>query len=126
METLGDKIKKMRIESNLKQNDLAEILCVSEKTISSWENDRTKPDLNMIYKLSDYFKKSFYYLINDDLNLENTNEMQIKLKVDEKNVEKVRDFVKEMGQVFIELFDYTLINDENRLEMIERVKTKKL
>ena len=93
METLGDKIKKMRIESNLKQNDLAEILCVSEKTISSWENDRTKPDLNMIYKLSDYFKKSFYYLINDYLNLENTNEMQIKLKVDEKEYNRILNLI---------------------------------
>ena len=66
MDNLGNKIKKERIKNNLKQSELAKILCVSEKTISSWENNRTLPDLNMIYKISDYFKKSFYYLINDN------------------------------------------------------------
>ena len=63
MLTLGEKIKKIRITNKLKQSELAEMLFVSEKTISSWENNRTVPDLNMIYKISDYFKKSFYYLI---------------------------------------------------------------
>ena len=84
MLTLGEKIKKIRLSNNLKQSELAEMLFVSEKTISSWENNRTIPDLNMIYKISDYFKKSFYYLINDDYNTDNINEIEIKLKVDEK------------------------------------------
>ena len=48
MDNLGNKIKKERIKNNLKQSELAKILCVSEKTISSWENNRTLPDLNMI------------------------------------------------------------------------------
>ena len=81
MLTLGDKIKKIRLSNNLKQSELAEILFVSEKTISSWENNRTIPDLNMIYKISDYFKKSFYYLINDNYDTDNINEIEIKLKV---------------------------------------------
>ena len=72
MESLGEKIKNIRISNNLKQSELADILHISEKTISSWENDRTTPDLNMIYKISNYFKKSFYYLISDDyINLNN-------------------------------------------------------
>ena len=71
MLTLGEKIKNIRISNNLKQSELAEMLFVSEKTISSWENNRTVPDLNMIYKISDYFKKSFYCLINDDYDTEN-------------------------------------------------------
>lgn len=89
MLTLGEKIKKIRLSNNLKQSDLAEILFVSEKTISSWENNRTMPDLNMIYKISDYFKKSFYYLINDDYNFDNVNEIEIKLKVDYKEYNRI-------------------------------------
>ena len=83
MTNLGEKIKNIRITNNLKQSELAKMLFVSEKTISSWENNRTVPDLNMIYKISDYFKKSFYCLINDELDTENTNEIEIKLKVNE-------------------------------------------
>lgn len=94
MLTLGDKIKKIRITNNLKQSELAEMLFVSEKTISSWENNRTIPDLNMIYKISDYFKKSFYYLINDDYDTENINEIEIKLKVDEKEYIRILNIIK--------------------------------
>ena len=92
--TLGEKIKKIRIENNLKQNDLAELLYVSEKTISSWETDRTNPDLNMIYKISDYFKKSFYYLISDDYDTDNINEIEIKLNVNEKEYNRILNIIK--------------------------------
>lgn len=94
MESLGEKIKIIRISNNLKQSELANILHISEKTISSWENDRTTPDLNMIYKISNYFKKSFYYLISDDYINLNNNEIEIKLKVDKSEYERILNFVK--------------------------------
>lgn len=94
MLTLGEKIKKIRISNNLKQSELAEMLFVSEKTISSWENNRTIPDLNMIYKISDYFKKSFYYLINDDYDTDNINEIEIKLKVDDNEYTRILNLIK--------------------------------
>lgn len=94
MESLGEKIKNIRISNNLKQSELADILHISEKTISSWENDRTTPDLNMIYKISNYFKKSFYYLISDDYINLNNNEIEIKLKVDKNEYERILNLVK--------------------------------
>ena len=94
MLTLGEKIKKIRLSNNLKQNELAEMLFVSEKTISSWENNRTIPDLNMIYKICDYFKKSFYYLINDDYDTDNINEIEVKLKIDVKEYNRILNLIK--------------------------------
>lgn len=94
MESLGEKIKNIRVSNNLKQSELADILHISEKTISSWENDRTTPDLNMIYKISNYFKKSFYYLISDDYINLNNNEIEIKLKVDKSEHERILNLVK--------------------------------
>lgn len=94
MESLGEKIKIIRISNNLKQSELADILHISEKTISSWENNRTTPDLNMIYKISNYFKKSFYYLISDDYINLNNNEIEIKLKVDKSEHERILNLVK--------------------------------
>lgn len=94
MESLGEKIKIIRISNKLKQSELADILHISEKTISSWENDRTTPDLNMIYKISNYFKKSFYYLISGDYINLNNNEIEIKLKVDKSEYERILNLVK--------------------------------
>lgn len=94
MNTLGNKIKEIRIKNNFKQSELADLLYVSEKTISSWENNRTTPDLNMIYKISNYFKKSFYYLINDDYDIDNINEIEIKLKVDSKEYNRILSIIE--------------------------------
>lgn len=94
MLTLGDKIRNIRISNNLKQSELAKMLFVSEKTISSWENNRTIPDLNMIYRISDYFKKSFYCLINDNYNTEDIKEIEIKLKVNQDEYFRILDIIK--------------------------------
>lgn len=94
MLTIGEKIKKIRFLNNLTQYELAEMLFVSEKTISSWENNRTIPDLNMIYKISNYFKKSFYYLINDDYDTDNINEIEIKLKVNNEEYNRILNLIK--------------------------------
>lgn len=122
MLTLGEKIKNIRISNNLKQSELAEMLFVSEKTISSWENNRTVPDLNIIYKISDYFKKSFYCLINDDYDTENTNEIEIKLKVDKEEYTRILDIIKKhstnKGNVNQIDTYYTLIDKEFNQEWL--------
>ena len=122
MLTLGEKIKNIRISNNLKQSELAEMLFVSEKTISSWENNRTVPDLNMIYKISDYFKKSFYCLINDDYDTENTNEIEIKLKVAKDEYSRILNIIKKhsIDKVNVNQIDtyYTLIDKEFNQEWL--------
>lgn len=52
MNKISKSIKKYRTALNLSQSDLADKLFVSRQTISSWENGRTQPDLEMIEKLS--------------------------------------------------------------------------
>lgn len=122
MLTLGEKIKNIRISNNLKQSELAEMIFVSEKTISSWENNRTVPDLNMIYKISDYFKKSFYCLINDDYDTENTNEIEIKLKVAKDEYSRILNIIKkhsiDKGNVNQIDTYYTLIDKEFNQEWL--------
>lgn len=94
MDTLGKKISKYRIKSNLSQSQLADLLFVSDKTISSWENDRTVPDLNTIFKISNIFKTSFYQLaMNEYSNLDNL-ELEVKLKVDELELNRILKIIK--------------------------------
>lgn len=44
----GDKLKKARISAKLKQSDLAKILDTTNTTISNWENNVSKPDVDTI------------------------------------------------------------------------------
>ena len=64
MINIGEKIKKLRIENHLSQNDLADKLFVSDKTISSWEINRTLPTIDMIIKISEIFNISLYQFID--------------------------------------------------------------
>lgn len=50
--SIGDNIKKWREARNLKQTDLAERIGVSDKTVSSWEINRTEPKMGMVEKIS--------------------------------------------------------------------------
>lgn len=63
MNNIGIIIKELRIEQNLNQEALAEILSVNRSLISQYENNITKPSLDIIIKLCRYFKVSADYLL---------------------------------------------------------------
>lgn len=52
--TIGGYIAKKRREENLTQEQLAEMLEISNKTISKWENGKCMPDYSIIQELCDY------------------------------------------------------------------------
>lgn len=52
---IGDNIKRIREQHNLTQQQLANLLNVSDKTISSWEINRTEPKYEILDKLSAVF-----------------------------------------------------------------------
>lgn len=54
----GEKLKELRTEKNLKQEELGEILGVSKATISSWEMNRTQPPFETIEEIIKYFNVS--------------------------------------------------------------------
>ena len=53
--TLGDRIRQLRENKEMTQLDLAKILKVSDKTVSTWENDLKIPRMGTIEKIADYF-----------------------------------------------------------------------
>jgi len=63
---LSGKIKKLRTENNLTQEQLAEKLQVSRSTISSWETGRSYPDLEMVIEICDCFNVSLDFLLRED------------------------------------------------------------
>ena len=64
--TLGQKIKKLRTEKGMTQQDLADQLYVTFQTISKWENGTNEPDIATLKELSKFFGCSIDYLVNDD------------------------------------------------------------
>ncbi len=59
----GKKLKELRIEKNLSQRKLGEILSVCNQTVSFWESGNREPDLDAIIKIADFFDVSADYLL---------------------------------------------------------------
>ena len=57
--TLGQKIKRLRLERALKQTDLAEALGVAENTVRNWEKDRQVPAAWHLRRLREFFEVTF-------------------------------------------------------------------
>ena len=62
----GTQIKKLRSSRKLTQEQLAQKLNVSRRTISSWENNRNLPDLEMVVRIAKIFTLSLDQLILGD------------------------------------------------------------
>lgn len=64
---IGSQIKRHRTERGLSQDDLAAKIYVSRQTISSWENDKTYPDVESLLLLSVLFDVTVDELIKGDM-----------------------------------------------------------
>lgn len=69
--TLGKRLEKLRVEKNLTIVELAEIFHVSKSTISAYENDARKPNLEILLELADFYGVTVDYLLgkSDDRNI---------------------------------------------------------
>jgi len=69
MDIFSDKLKELRINKNLKQSDMANILEISMQSYSTYENGR-EPNYTMVCKIAEFFNVSTDYLfgVMDDFN----------------------------------------------------------
>lgn len=77
---LGSRIANLRKKKKWTQQDLANRLFVTDKTISSWEANRTEPNLELLIKISEELNCSTSYLLYGD-SLKSDIETEIKIKL---------------------------------------------
>lgn len=95
MDTLkiGKFIAKRRKEKKMTQEDLANVLGVTNKTISRWENGNYMPDLSLLKPLSEALEIS----LNELLSGENiVNDSKIVLSKADKNIENITNYSSEL------------------------------
>ena len=94
MLNLGEKIKKLREDAKLTQEELANMLYVSNKTISSWEVNRTMPDINMLFKISNIFNCNLYSLVNENYYNNVPLEIEVKLKLEQNEFTRLKKLLE--------------------------------
>lgn len=103
MFNIGERIKSYRINNKLTQQELADKLFVSDKTVSSWESGRTEPDINMLSDICNALNINFLSLVSDKNNID--TEIELKIKVSEKERDRVLNLIKN---------DVTFIKEEDQ------------
>ncbi len=59
----AERLRSLRKETGLRQEELAEKLDTTQRKVSYWETGRIEPDLMSLWKLADFFEVSVDYLL---------------------------------------------------------------
>ena len=71
---IGAFLKELRKEKGITQEQLAEELLVSARTISRWETGNNMPDIGLLVDIAEFFDVSIPEIIKGERKSENMNE----------------------------------------------------
>lgn len=74
---IGSFLKKLRNEKGITQEQLAELMQVSGRTISRWENGYNMPDISLLVEIADFYDVEILEIINGERKSE-TMEKEVK------------------------------------------------
>lgn len=106
MKTIGEKIQILREELNLNQRELADLVGITEATLSRYENNKREPKGLILAKLAKTLNVSTDYLLDDTLTKKipygNHNELSQNEIIDiEKEAEKMISSIEEMDNLML-------------------------
>ena len=85
----SNNIKTRRLEKDLTQQELAEILHVSRTSVSHWETGKNYPDFGLLIRISNTLDLSLDVLIKEDYNILNHVESQGKKHKQRKTIMQI-------------------------------------
>ena len=99
---IGGFLKEMRKQKGVTQEQLAEILGVSGRTISRWETGSNLPDLDVLIEIADYYSVELRELLEGERRSENMDEemKETVLKVADYSNEEKQKLSKRMCALF--------------------------
>ena len=89
---IGDFLKVLRKEKGITQEEFAEVMGVSGRTVSRWETGSNMPDLDIIIQIADYYDVEIKELLDGERKSEIMN------KEVEETVLKVADYTNHAKQ----------------------------
>jgi transcriptional regulator with XRE-family HTH domain len=65
MSTIGDRIKQLRTENNLTQEEFGKIFSIVKSTVSMYESNKSTPDDELKKKIANYFNVTLDWLMGN-------------------------------------------------------------
>ena len=101
------RIKQLRLDNNMSQEELGKLVGISKVSVWQWENGINYPNNETLLKLADYFQVSTDYLLgkSDIRNINNENE-DYRIAFDDigKDYAELEDSEKDMIKTIIKAF----------------------
>ncbi|MBO1304528.1 helix-turn-helix domain-containing protein [Enterococcus sp. 669A] len=100
---IGKFFKVLRMEKQLTQEQFAEIMSVSNRTVSRWETGANMPDLDVLIQIADYYEVEIAEIIDGERKSEKMNEelKETTLKVADYSNEERKKLTKRMHILFL-------------------------
>ena len=123
---IGRFLKMLRKEKGITQEQFAEYLGTSGRTISRWETGNNMPDISLLVEIADFFNVSIPEIINGERKCENMNE-EVKEVAEtlsdyataekEKMIKDIRthSMVGTLAVIVYNVLDYTKLISQNVL-----------
>ena len=108
----GDRLKELRKEHNLTQEDIGNLCDVAKNTVSNWENNVNQPSFEITKKLAEYFGVTIDYLLNFTQN-------------DVDNMERLKQALKQAGMWDYSIDDMSREDFEKAMKIVAMLKDKK-
>lgn len=105
--TIGERIRKLRKDNELYQEDIAKRIGVSRQAVASWELDRTLPSMKNAYAMAEVFKCDISDITGTDMRerMETHNDDEFLL------LENYRKADKETKKMVMRLLKYAKFDD---------------
>lgn len=110
------RLKKLRKDKRLTQDDMAEFLNISTATYSRYENGIHEPDVETLIKLADFFDVTIDYLLGRDLGT---------MERLEKNLARLDPRIKQAYHSLQDMDEEDLAMTLELIKVIEERKKKK-
>ncbi len=111
------RLKKLRERNKLSQVELANIMNVSNGSISKWERGERQPDYNTLKRLSEYFNVSTDYLVGKSNAIQNyTDSPNFTTPQEALSFILKQDMIADYGG-----YDLETMSDDEIMEMAEDI-----
>lgn len=114
---LGDRIRKRRLELNMTQEELGNLMGISKVAICTYENNTRTPKLDTIRKMSEVLKIDFSYLLGQDVSVV-SEDTKLTFKIPKEDL-KILSELKEYPKLYA-----ALRNDPKRMVKLINNKLK--
>jgi len=113
---LGKRLRELRKQRNLTMKEFGNRFNLAESTISGYENETRKPDMDILKRFADFFEISVDYLLGRTDTLDDLDDEVLKLLNDPENGIFFKDYLSAPEEKKKQLRDFMKFLLENEKE----------